>query len=70
MLDSFVRDVQPEYGVLCCNGHEGLPVRAALHWEIALYFSSVSVQTLLQNIRSILLRNLLDAIVEATATRT
>ena len=30
-LDSFVCDVEPEYGVLCCNGQEGFPVRSVLH---------------------------------------
>ena len=31
LLDSFVCDVQPKYGVLCCNGQERLPVRSVLH---------------------------------------
>jgi hypothetical protein len=56
--------------VLCCNGQEGVPIRSVLHREIALYFSSVSIQILLQNIRPIRLRNLLNPIVEATATTT
>ena len=70
LLDSFVCEVQPKYGVLCCNGQEGLPICSVLHGEIALYFSSVSIQIVLQNIRPIRIRNFLNPIVEASATTT